>query len=379
MPLRGLLKKKEKVESDITVVEEQPKFLFVRSDTHSQELISPPSFSDESQIDGSSEKKTSRLFGRPRSTSVNSTASGSSRVSETSKSKQDSPKTKRLSQRLHLKKSEPSSASVPSDLPEISIPTEDDNDGGAGLESQWEKRATMLARKNETASGRPTTPMGGSTTGLTGAFNNMAISGTGPIEKGAVSSKHGDDNIQEAIRLHEAGELETATQMFGRLADPNGGNNALSQVLYGLALRHGWGCTPDPTEAVKYLSAAASNAAAVEDMALQAGMKKGGAAKGELVLAIFELANCFRHGWGVPVDKFAAKQYYETAANLGDTDAMNEVAWCYVDGFGCKKDKFAAAKYYRLAEAGGNKTLGNSWIWKEKYNPSPNNPSSKKK
>ena len=149
-------------------------------------------------------------------------------------------------------------------------------------------------------------------------------------------------------------------------------------------IRHGWGCTPDPTQAVKYLSAAASNAASIEDLALQAGMKKGGSAKGELVLAIFELANCFRHGWGVAVDKVAAKQvcypgatkrigarkslntkanslrqYYETAANLGDTgtrlsdfrltvikttnqrlaDAMNEVGWCYIEGFGCKKDK----------------------------------------
>ena len=37
-------------------------------------------------------------------------------------------------------------------------------------------------------------------------------------------------------------------------------------------------------------------------------MAKGGAAKGELVLAIFELANCFRHGWGVKIDKLAAKQ-----------------------------------------------------------------------
>lgn len=73
-------------------------------------------------------------------------------------------------------------------------------------------------------------------------------------------------------------------------------------------IRHGWGCTPNPTDAVTYLSAAASNAASIEDLALKAGMKKGGAAKGELVLAIFELANCFRHGWGVPVDKFAAKQ-----------------------------------------------------------------------
>lgn len=37
-------------------------------------------------------------------------------------------------------------------------------------------------------------------------------------------------------------------------------------------------------------------------------MKKGGAAKGELVLAIFELANCFRNGWGIEKDPFAAKQ-----------------------------------------------------------------------
>ena len=43
-------------------------------------------------------------------------------------------------------------------------------------------------------------------------------------------------------------------------------------------------------------------------MALQAGLNKGGAAKGELVLAIFELANCFRNGWDVERDPVAAKQ-----------------------------------------------------------------------
>lgn len=74
------------------------------------------------------------------------------------------------------------------------------------------------------------------------------------------------------------------------------------------ATRHGWGCTPDTAKAVSYLSAAASNAADIEHLALQAGLKKGGAAKGELVLAIFELANCFRHGWGIPKDPIAAKQ-----------------------------------------------------------------------
>ncbi|KAK4995636.1 hypothetical protein LTR60_007896 [Cryomyces antarcticus] len=127
--------------------------------------------------------------------------------------------------------------------------------------------------------------------------------------------------------------------MFGRLADLNGANNALSQVLYGLALRHGWGIPPNPTRAVTYLSAAASNSAEIEAQALSSGMKAGGAAKGELVLAIFELGNCFRHGWGVARDAVAARHYYETAANLGDTDALNEVAWCYTEGYGGKKDR----------------------------------------
>lgn len=72
--------------------------------------------------------------------------------------------------------------------------------------------------------------------------------------------------------------------------------------------RHGWGIEADPERAVQYLTAAASNAASIEQLALQAGMAKGGAAKGELVLAIFELANCFRHGWGIAVDPVAAKQ-----------------------------------------------------------------------
>lgn len=33
-------------------------------------------------------------------------------------------------------------------------------------------------------------------------------------------------------------DLEASTAMFGKLADPKGPNNALSQVLYGLALRY---------------------------------------------------------------------------------------------------------------------------------------------
>lgn len=41
--------------------------------------------------------------------------------------------------------------------------------------------------------------------------------------------------LQQGADGHQ--DLEASTAMFGRLADPNGANNALSQVLYGLALR----------------------------------------------------------------------------------------------------------------------------------------------
>lgn len=61
----------------------------------------------------------------------------------------------------------------------------------------------------------------------------------------------------------------------------------------------------------------------------------------------------------------AAKQYYETAANLGDTDAMNEVAWCYLEGFGCKKDKVSQYFFLTLGRAGSAWESGASpeYLW----------------
>ncbi|KAG8674562.1 hypothetical protein FPOAC2_00592 [Fusarium poae] len=351
MGIRDILKKKDDLSTGESAQKETvdrlaaPEFTIIRSDTSTQERIYPPSMKSFDNLRLAAQDPKGKE--KPRR-SLDVFRSGRSRSgSESSQTKKESG-ARRLSHRLHLSRAPPSSENVPENLPDI-VTSSDGAD-----ELQWEKRATMLAGQNNrvrTAS-RPGTP-----------------SDSGRSEGREVSLQKIDEDIQEAIRLHEAGNLELSTRMFGRLADPQGANNPLSQVLYGLALRHGWGCAPDPEGAVKYLSAAASNSASIEQMALQAGMKKGGAAKGELVLAIFELANCFRHGWGIDKDAYAAKQYYETAANLGDTDAMNEIAWCYVEGFGCKKDKFAAARYYRLAEKAGNKTLGNSWIWKEKYDP----------
>ncbi|KAK2741921.1 hypothetical protein FQN57_005480 [Myotisia sp. PD_48] len=316
MTLKDLLKRKDKPQEDTyNDTLQPPEFRIIRSDTHSQEPIYPPT----GPVESSPPRKH---FGRLRrsSNASHTSASDASHIPESQKEE------RRLSHRLHLGRSSRSGSTSSINLPDNLPSIRDDQPDAQEKEAQWEKRATLLAQ----GTGRPSSPLG---------LHQR------PRSPSLIAPEH-DVNIQEAIRLHENGELPRSTEMFGKLADPNGANNALSQVLYGLALRHGWGCQPNPEEAVKYLSAAAANSASIEEQALQAGMKKGGAAKGELILAIFELANCFRHGWGVKKDPVAARHYYETAANLGDTDAMNEAAWCFLEGFGGKKDKAGLTQPY---------------------------------
>ncbi|KAL5611557.1 hypothetical protein BROUX41_000858 [Berkeleyomyces rouxiae] len=343
MGIRDAIKKKDAVAvsdsnyaATISRVNTGAEFTFIRTDTFSQSAVHPP--------------------GTPPAASSNgllspiSAEGGPSSNGFRSRSNSSASTRRRLSRGLHRSRNPAASDNVPANLPAIETSRPD-------AETEWEKRATILA-------------MGPNQPGSPSTMAPSPVHATNPFQWPAPqSNKELDADIQEAIRLHEAGDLTNSTRIFAKLANPAGANNPLSQVLYGLALRHGWGCTPDLAQAVSTLGLAAANAAAIEQRALNEGKKQGGPAKGELVLAIYELANCFRNGWGVEQDPVAAKQYFETAANLGDTDAMNEVAFCYLEGFGCRKDKFASAKYYRLAEKAGNKTMGNSWIWKEKYDP----------
>lgn len=343
MILKDVFKKKERIQDNVTPAvvdpppqqESPPPFTIMRSDTNTQELIRPPTFAEDSTPATPvppEENSLSKRLSRFRSPSnASQRMRSSSNVSISSKGEKAE---KRLSQRLHLHRNgSQTSVNVPSDLPDIrdlSIEAEE-------KEAKWEERATILANSNpntrpesrDDPSSRPVSPSRDSQS------HDEARLGDRPSITRSVSSAKADENIQEAIRLHESGDLIASTAMFGRLAD----GNAMAQIMYGLALRHGWGIPPDPPLAIQYLSRAAASSANIESAALSSGMKKGGAAKGELVLAIYELANSFRHGWGVEKDAVAARKYYETAANLGDTDAMNEVARCYDDGYGGKKDR----------------------------------------
>ncbi|KAF9974634.1 hypothetical protein BGZ73_001897 [Actinomortierella ambigua] len=220
-----------------------------------------------------------------------------------------------------------------------------------------------------------------------------------------------DDLIQKGIELHEANQLVEAFGYFEKAAK---GENPLGQLMYGLSLRHGWGCHPNPQKALTYLQKAAeyamgelnelgpvkpgslepkrshllssSNSSASSRREPSSGSTAGeearqtlrrmgtmnrkmaiATARTELVMALFELGMSFMKGWGVTKDKTIGFNYFKIAADLGDADSQNEVALCYQDGIGTDKDMFQAAKYYRLAAKQGAGQIGNQWIWKAKY------------
>ncbi|KAI8061831.1 uncharacterized protein B0P05DRAFT_574544 [Gilbertella persicaria] len=168
--------------------------------------------------------------------------------------------------------------------------------------------------------------------------------------------------VHQGIKFHEAGRLEEATEMFKQASHLN---LPIAMFLYGVSLRHGWGCKKSEHLAFQYLQKAAEHA--VEDLSHFSTAMKASAAKSELIMAIYELGVSFRHGWGCKKNKETAVYYFKVAADLNDPDAQNDLGHCYYHGHGVKKDLCMAAKYYRLADKQGHGIMGNSWIWKSKY------------
>ncbi|KAI9360934.1 hypothetical protein BD770DRAFT_418929 [Pilaira anomala] len=168
--------------------------------------------------------------------------------------------------------------------------------------------------------------------------------------------------VYEGIKYHESGKLEQATEMFKQASTLD---FPMGMFLYGVSLRHGWGCKKNEHLAFQYLQKSAEHA--VVDLNSFSNSMNTSATKGELIMAIYELGVSFRHGWGCKKNKETAVYYFKIAADLNDADAQNDLGHCYYHGHGVKKDMFLAAKYYRLADKQGQGIMGNSWIWKSKY------------
>lgn len=256
--LKDLLKKKEKIETEGSqpppAALNVPEFTFIRSTTSDFETILTVGNEQKSKTKQSGEHKRTLGFRtslhlpshKEPAAATSTTTRASTEAESSTQTLPVRPKTeRRLSDVLHLTNrsrsrsnaAEPST-NLPTDLPDApeaavtpqagTKGSDNDNDAKEQREALWEKRATMLAMNSPLRDGRIVSETSQSSTASKSRPKSVSI-----------SDATGDVNIQEAIRLHEAGDLVRSTEMFGQLANPDEANNALAQVLYGLALRHG--------------------------------------------------------------------------------------------------------------------------------------------
>ncbi|KAK6517522.1 hypothetical protein TWF281_004173 [Arthrobotrys megalospora] len=179
-----------------------------------------------------------------------------------------------------------------------------------------------------------------------------------------------EEHLNIGIPLHEKGSYAESTYHF-RLSAMGG--NPTGMLMFALAQRHGWGVRANQAEAFTWLRKAAS--IAQEEMASaekdptkpKPTWWESKSMRSKFALTTYELGMSYTNGWGCTEDKAVGLRYFEIAASWGDVDALSEAGYAYAKGQGCKKDLKKSAKYYRMAEENGVSMVGNSWIWKDKY------------
>ncbi|KAK6359997.1 hypothetical protein TWF696_001118 [Orbilia brochopaga] len=179
-----------------------------------------------------------------------------------------------------------------------------------------------------------------------------------------------EEHLNIGIPLHEKGSYAESTYHF-RLSAMGG--NTTGMLMYALALRHGWGMRANQSEAFTWLRKAAG--LAQEEMASaekdpskpKPTWWESKSMRSKFALMTYELGMSYTNGWGCTEDKTLGLRYFEIAASWGDVDALSEAGYAYANGQGCKKDLKKSAKYYRMAADNGVSMVGNSWIWKDKY------------
>lgn len=181
-----------------------------------------------------------------------------------------------------------------------------------------------------------------------------------------------DEHVDKAIELHQHGDLKESTYHL-RIASKQ--NHPTGMLLYALACRHGWGMRANPKEGVALLRRAVDKTmlevAEDEDSSSplpRADFMEKKSHRAQFALAIYELGVSHLNGWGVEQDKALALRCFEIAGTWGDVDALTEAGFCYAQGIGCKKNLKKAAGFYRQAADKGVSMVGNSWIYKDKYN-----------
>lgn len=227
-------------------------------------------------------------------------------------------------------------------------------------------------------------------TGLSPKSRSVSGGNTLPEKKFADMTL--EEHVALGISLHEAGDLRESSYHWQYAANKG---DYTAMLLYGLAVRHGWGVRQNPADAIKWLQKAMEESSQEEESLIDgyrksamftddidvekpqhvrqkstdnAASKNPQLKKAQIGLALYELGMSYLHSWGIEKDEAMALKSFEMAGELGDCDALCEAAALYMrSGKGRKKDLQKAARLYREAVARGTNMVGNSWIYKEKY------------
>ena len=70
--------------------------------------------------------------------------------------------------------------------------------------------------------------------------------------------------------------------------------------------------------------------------------------------AVYMLARCYDHGWGVEQDEDTAVKLYKIAAGEEQADAEYELGRCFELGRGVRKDLDSAIMWYEYAAEHGS-------------------------
>jgi hypothetical protein len=159
--LRNILHKRDELSTPQTAqnapptTPPPPEFKLIRSDTNTQEIITPPSFPDDPKLYLSSPQQDETSLSPQSSRRSFQFFNRSSRANSASSQSSPPPpppprRERRLSNLLHLdhrsrSNSRDSSANIPADLPQIN---DDQAASQQEREAQWEKRATVLVQGN---------------------------------------------------------------------------------------------------------------------------------------------------------------------------------------------------------------------------------------
>lgn len=189
-----------------------------------------------------------------------------------------------------------------------------------------------------------------------------------------------EEHVSLGIMYHEKGNLRGSSYHWQFAAFKN---EPTAMLLYGLALRHGWGIKQNPGEAAKWLRRVIGptiDGYSLDDVLkpettknLQVALFNTSAPtkvkKAQIALALYELGMCYLKSWGVEKDEEMALRCFELAGSMGDVDGLSEAAglWMHSGPKGRKKNLLRAAKLYRTAGEKGANMVSNSWIYKDKY------------